>query len=217
MLKKLLRKELLLWEGRASFLLALTFFSLLLSVVAAFSLQRIGISQRERLILAPGVITIAILFIASGLFNQISLVERTNEALHGLFLQGYSGMSLFLSKFLASTALLCFLTLIFLLGFGLLFEPALLSIGVAAVIFPTLLGLSALGTLLSMIAVTSSGREILFPVIYFPLVIPLLGGEVLLLREILDGGEPGGFPLKLVWGLGVLYTALGALLFEETM
>lgn len=216
-MRQLLVKELLLWEAKRSFLLALIFFSLLLAVVAAFSLQRIGISERERLTLSPGVIAIAILFIASGLFNQTSLVERTNEALNGLFLSGYSGTSLFLAKFLANTTILAFLTAVFIGCFGVLFEPNLLQSSLVIVILPTLIGLSALGTLLSMISVTSAGREILFPVIFFPLVIPLLGGSVLLLREILEGGGAEGFPLKLVWGLSVLYTALGALLFEETL
>jgi len=221
MLARLFRKELLLLGSHSTLLLSSAFFSLLLAIVLSFSFQRIGLTIEERSLLVPGAILVSILFLASGIFNQTALLEREEWAMVGILRSGYSGASIYLAKFFSNTLLLFALSILFITCFSVLFEPRLLlnfpSTTLGALLIVT--SVSALGTLLSMISVRSERREILFPIIFFPLMIPLVGGGIFILREILLSGtiDFESFPAKLVVALCLLYPALSSLLFEEAL
>ncbi|MFK7873307.1 MAG: heme exporter protein CcmB [Oligoflexales bacterium] len=74
-------------------------------------------------------------------------------------------------------------------------------------------GLSCLGTLLAMLTFHADGREILFPLLFFPLSIPvLLAG--LAGTKVLGTSDVSSW-IGLVAGFNVIYFTLGVLLFEE--
>lgn len=218
---QLLKKEFQLLRVNGALLLSISLFSFLLAVVVSFSLRRIGAPSAERIFLTPGLLSISALLVVSVLFNQTALLEKEENALLGLRMSGFSGTDLFASKLIANFFLFVFLQCIFALSLGFLFEQELLKFFFQILFLESLAGvaLCSLGTILSMISVVSPGREILFPVIFFPLVIPLLGAVTVLARMLFESGELDlwSFPGKLILSLAVLYTTLGALLFEEVI
>lgn len=78
-------------------------------------------------------------------------------------------------------------------------------------------GLVIIGVLLSALVLSASGREVLFPVLYFPLAIPILlaGIESTLCFADESLAEQGWQWLGLALGFDVIYATLGALLFGE--
>ena len=81
----------------------------------------------------------------------------------------------------------------------------------------SIVSLSTLGVLLSWMTQKASGRELLFPLLYFPLAVPVLLSAVQA-SFCLWGLAPEAMFLKwlsLLSGLCVIYFTLGFLLFEE--
>lgn len=80
-----------------------------------------------------------------------------------------------------------------------------------------ILALSALGVLLSQMTEKAAGRDLLFPLLYFPLTVPVLLSGVQASFCIWNIHSPDGFNLwlGLLGTFCIIYTTLGVLLFEE--
>jgi heme exporter protein B len=80
-------------------------------------------------------------------------------------------------------------------------------------------GLAAIGTLLAVMTLQAEARHLLYPVLYFPMTIPVLLAGVEAMRVVVQGNPDWGF----LWGswLGLLamffgvYILLGLLLYGE--
>jgi heme exporter protein B len=95
---------------------------------------------------------------------------------------------------------------------SLLLSPVLWAVAVLA-----LAGLSALGVLLSAMTMKARGREVLFPLLYFPLAIPVLiaASEAVLSFVEASSGSNGWQWLALLSGFDVIFITLSGLLFAE--
>ena len=83
-----------------------------------------------------------------------------------------------------------------------------------------LIGLAALGVLLSTLIMRSSSRHLLYPLLYFPLTIPLLIAAAEVSLAFLTHGQIGADQrqwLTLLLGFDVIYLTLGILLFGELL
>jgi heme exporter protein B len=97
---------------------------------------------------------------------------------------------------------------------------ALLNLQFRLLLVPVILlgtiGFSAVGTLVSAMTVHARAREVLLPILLFPLVMPALIAAVKLTAGILDGrawSEIGNW-LHLLIGFDVVFTVLSYLVFE---
>ena len=80
----------------------------------------------------------------------------------------------------------------------------------------SLMGLASLGILLSALTLKASGREMLFPLLYFPLTIPVLLAAIQgSLGFMTESGDNGWQWLGLLAGFDIIYFTLGILLFGE--
>mgnify|MGYP003331396844 CR=1 FL=1 len=80
----------------------------------------------------------------------------------------------------------------------------------------SLIGLSTLGILLSTLTLKASGREMLFPLLYFPLAVPVLIASVQSSLIFLSTTQAGAWQwLGLLTGFDIIYFTLGLLLYGE--
>lgn len=79
----------------------------------------------------------------------------------------------------------------------------------------SIVGLSTLGILLSTLTLKASGREILFPLLYFPLTVPVLLASVQASLSFLTSAPGGWHWLGILAGFDIIYFTLGLLLFGE--
>src|SRR5262249_16257524 len=81
------------------------------------------------------------------------------------------------------------------------------------------LGFSALGTLLGAVTAQVAGREVLLPILLFPLLVPLLLVEVHLTQAILEGEGLGGQAawLGMVWAFDGIFLVASYLVFDVVM
>jgi heme exporter protein B len=180
-------KDLSLEKRSREMLSSMFIFALIVILVFSFSFD-LRVEQVAQV--APGVLWVAITF--SGMLGlaRSFVQERDQGCLDGLLLCPIDRSVIYVGKVLSN---LCFTTIaeaillplylaLFDLPFRLLLVPILL-LGT--------LGFSAVGTLVSAMTVHARAREVMLPVLIFPLVMPAIIAAVKLTAGILDG-QPWG-------------------------
>ena len=167
----LARKDLLLELRSRDTLPAMLLFVVAALVVFHFSLPA-GSSERA----AYGLLWIGLVFTAFLGLVRSFVAEREEGLLDGLVLAVRDLSAIWLGKGLSTAAFLTVASAIALPAFALLFEPVHWPL-VAAVLLANI-GLAAVGTLLSAMAAAGRARELLLPLLFLPLVIPLVVGGV---------------------------------------
>jgi heme exporter protein B len=125
---------------------------------------------------AYGLLWIAIIFTALLGLARAWAPEREGGALDGLVLAPCDRSTIWLGKSLATLAFLTAAELVAIPAFALFFAPIDL-VAVAGVVLASI-GICAVGSLLAAMAAASRGREVILPLLFLPLAIPLVVGGV---------------------------------------
>lgn len=125
---------------------------------------------------AYGLLWIAIVFTALLGLARAWAPEREGGALDGLVLAPCDRSAIWLGKTLATLAFLGAAELVALPAFALFFAPVDL-VAVAGVVLASV-GICVVGSLLAAMAAASRGREVILPLLFLPLAIPLVVGGV---------------------------------------
>lgn len=208
-------KDLLVERRSKETLNSLLFFSLALLFVFQFALD----ADRERLAaVLPGLLWLA--FILSGMLGlgRVFLVERENDCWEGLLLAPGDKSAIYLGKLAGSLTLMFVVETMVLALFALFFNVDLAPVLPPLVLVIALgtLGFAAMGTLFAALTAQARARELLFPVLLLPVLVPVLLGtvkatEAVLLREPLADVAHW---LKLLVAADVIYLVAGLLTFD---
>ena len=125
---------------------------------------------------AYGLLWIAIVFTALLGLARAWAPEREGGALDGLVLAPCDRSAIWLGKTLATLAFLGAAELVALPAFALFFAHVDL-VAVAGVVLASI-GICVVGSLLAAMAAASRGREVILPLLFLPLAIPLVVGGV---------------------------------------
>lgn len=167
----LARKDLLLELRSRDTLPAMLLFVVSTLVVFNFALPA-GTGETA----AYGLLWVAIVFTAILGLTRAFAAEREQRVLDGLVLAPCDRSAIWAGKGIAVVAFLALAELVALPAFALFFEPVTWEL-VAAVALADL-GLASVGTLLAAMAAASRARELLLPLLFLPLVIPVVVGGV---------------------------------------
>ena len=167
----LARKDLLLELRSRDTLPAMILFVVSTLVVFNFSLP-----AETGDLAAYGLLWVAIVFTAILGLTRAFAAEREQRVLDGLVLAPCDRSAIWLGKGISVVAFLALAEVVALPAFGLFFEPVTWEL-VAAVALADI-GLAAVGTLLAAMAAASRARELLLPLLFLPLVIPVVVGGV---------------------------------------
>lgn len=201
-------------KTKESFLSMLT-FGLLILVLFNFAFEPTPAMKRA---ITPGLLWITFLFSGILGLNRSFSLEKENMAIHGLLLAPVDRGLVFFGKFGSNLIILLiteFLTLPFFLLFlnMPLFQHFWWIIGI--IVLGTI-GFVSLGTLFSAMATSTKLREVMLPLLLFPVSTPILLAGVACLRQIL-AGEPFAtyrqwFSLLVVFD--VIFVVVPSLIFE---
>ena len=167
----LARKDLLLELRSRDTLPAMLLFVVSTLVVFNFALPD-GTGETA----AYGLLWVAIVFTAILGLTRAFAAEREQRVLDGLVLAPCDRSAIWAGKGIAVVVFLALAELVALPAFALFFEPVTWEL-VAAVALADL-GLASVGTLLAAMAAASRARELLLPLLFLPLVIPVVVGGV---------------------------------------
>lgn len=161
-------------------------FAVLVMLIFIFSLNLSVVKANQ---VGPGVLWVAILFAGTLGLNRSFTLENENGCLQGLMLAPVDRSAIYFGKMLSNLAFLLIMEAFLLPVFMIFFNVDLAShLGpLLVVIFMGTLGFSALGTLLSSLSSNLKTREIMLPILLYPLIVPIAIGSVQLTGQILDG------------------------------
>jgi heme exporter protein B len=125
---------------------------------------------------AYGLLWAALVFTAILGLTRAFAAEREQRVLDGLVLTPADRSAIWLGKAIAVAAFLALAEAVALPAFALFFEPVSWEL-VAAVALASI-GFAVVGTLLAAMAAASRARELLLPLLFLPLVIPIVVGGV---------------------------------------
>jgi heme exporter protein B len=150
--------------------------AMLLFVVATLAVFHFALPEGAGDDAAYGLLWVALVFTALLGLARAWVPERDAGALDGLVLAPCDRSAIWLGKTLATLAFLVAAEVVALPAFTLFFAP-LDATAVAGVALASL-GICAVGSLLSAMATASRGREVILPLLFLPLAIPLVVGGV---------------------------------------
>ena len=169
--RALARKDLLL-ELRARDTLP----AMLLFVVAVFVVFHFSLPARSSDLAAGGLLWVAIIFTALLGLGRAFVPEREQRVLDALVLAPCDRSAIWLAKALATLAFLVLAELVAVPVFALFFHgldaATILAIALADI------GICAVGTFLGAMAVATRARDLLLPLLFLPLAIPIVIGGV---------------------------------------
>ena len=177
-------KDVLLEARTKDMFIAVLVFALLVVVIFNFA-----ISPTPQLValVAPGILWVAFVFGGVLGLTRSFAVERERGTLRGLLLAPVGRDAIFFGKMLAIFLIMLLVEAVVFPVFVVLFNlspaaPLMIPVAVLAT-----LGIAAVGTLFSAMAVNTRAREVLLPVLFLPVVVPIIIAAVeasgLALRE----------------------------------
>lgn len=214
----LFRKDLRLeWRQRET-LAAVCVFGVLVVFLFDFAFQPAG---EESLRLVPGVLWIAFAFSGILGFNRAFAAERENSCLEGLRLAPIDPGLIYLAKFLSNFIFLAVAETVIVLTVALWYNFSFLpSLGwfVCVVFFGTA-GYVAVGIIFGGVAANTRMREVMLPLLQFPVIIPIFIGAIEATSSVLRHQPPAAFMswLKLLIAFSVIFVVLAFLLFEYVL
>ena len=168
-------KDILLeWRSR-DLVISVLVFGLLVVVLFNFALN---ITPERVTVLAPGILWIAFVFAGTLAMNRSFVREREQGGLEGLLLSPVSRDAIFLGKALGSFIFMLLVEAALLPVFAVLLNFSAVSLMLILTIVLATLGFAVVGTLFAAIAVQTRSREIMLPILFFPVILPVIIGAV---------------------------------------
>jgi heme exporter protein B len=203
------------WRTRAR-LTAIIFFSLATLLLFSFAMgPDISVLRAH----APGYLWLGLLFASVLSLGESFRVEAENQALTGLLLTPVEARAIFLGKVLGNATLLFALSLVLLPVTVALYDVNLTRnpLALISVLFLGTVGISAPGTVYSAISSNARARDVMLPLLLFPVLVPLLLAAVSATKYTLEPDPLNqlGSWLKLLVAFDLIYLSVGFLLFPK--
>jgi heme exporter protein B len=205
------------WRHRET-LASMCIFGLLVVFLFNFAFEP---AREESLRLLPGLLWIAFAFAGVLGFNRAFAAERENGGLEGMRLAPVDAGAIYLGKMLANLFFMTIAEVVVVFAAGLWYNFSFVpTLGWFSLItFFCTLGYVALGTTFGAVAANTRMREVMLPVLQFPIAIPLFIAGVEGTTGTLKGDPVGDYAgwIKLAAGVSVIFVVLSYLLFEYVL
>ena len=195
-------KDILLEIRTRDTVVSVLVFALLVVIVFNFALN---VSPAQVDELAPGILWVAFAFAGVLAMNRAFVLEKERNNLEGLLLTPVSRDSIFFGKMLTTFLFMIIVEALLLPVFGALFDFSSFSLSLILAIFLATLGFATVGTLFSAMAVQTRSREIMLPLLFLPVVMPVIVAAVESSGRAIQGGVSGAEWLGLIVVFDLVY------------
>jgi heme exporter protein B len=167
------RKDLLIEARSKEIVYTTLFFAIACVLVFAFGFVREGRAVPDA---ASGILWIAIAFSGTLALGRAFERERQSETLRALLMSPIERPALYLGKLLGVVILLALVEAVIVPLVGMMFQAPLLEHAVLllALLTTGTVGFAAVGTLFAAMLVRARSRDVLLPVLLYPLTIPVI-------------------------------------------
>ncbi|HKZ43450.1 MAG TPA: heme exporter protein CcmB [Anaerolineales bacterium] len=154
---------------------AMLVFALLVILIFNFALK---LDAKTRIAATSGILWVTFTFAGTLGLNRSMAVEKDRGCLDGLLLAPVDRSSIYFGKVLSNIFFMFIVEAIVLPVYSVLYNINLFNSGLLLVIFLGSVGYIAIGTLLAAMAVQTRTRDVMLPILLFPVVIPVVVAAV---------------------------------------
>lgn len=192
---------------------AMLVFALLVILVFNFALE---LDARARATVTAGVLWVTFAFAGTLGLNRSMAMEKDRGCLDGLLLAPVDRSAIYFGKMVGNLIFMLIVEIIVLPVYSVLYNTNLFQPGLLLVIFLGSFGYVAVGTLLSSMAVQTRTRDILLPILLFPVAIPVFIAAVKGSMGFLQGLEMSSIMpwLNLLIVYDIIFTAVAFMVFD---
>jgi heme exporter protein B len=215
----ILRKDLTVEVRSREIAYTTLFFAVSCVLVFAFALVREGRGPEDG---AAGILWIAVMFAGNLALGRTFERERQSETLRALLLAPASRPAVYVGKLLGILVLLFATEIVLVPLIALLFQARLLAhpFWLIAIVTTGTVGFAAVGTLFAAMLVRARSRDVLLPVLLYPITVPVIiagvRGTATLMQPEFDAGIVR-FWLALLVTFDVVFVTLALWTFEAVM
>jgi heme exporter protein B len=192
---------------------AMLVFSLLVIVIFNFALE---LDIRTRQSVTAGVLWVTFAFAGTLGLTRSMAIEKDQNSLDGLLLAPVDRAAIYFGKVISNLAFMLIVEVIVLPVYSLLYNVNLFIPGLLLVLLLGSVGYIVVGTLLAAMAVQSRTRDVLLPILLFPVVIPVLVAGVKASGGYLTGEDAASIQtwLNLLIVYDVIFTSIAFMVFD---
>jgi heme exporter protein B len=193
---------------------AMLVFSLLVIIIFNFALE-LDIKTRQSV--TSGVLWATFAFSGTLGLNRSMAIEKDRGCLDGLLLAPVDRSAIYFGKVISNLAFMLIVEIIVLPIYSVLYNINLFQPGLILVILLGSIGYVGVGTLLAAMTVQTRTRDILLPILLFPIVIPVLLAAVKASSGFLDGSAFSDIllPLDILIAYDIILIAVAFMTFEN--
>jgi heme exporter protein B len=193
---------------------AMFVFSLLVILIFNFALE-LDIKTRQSV--TAGVLWVTFAFAGTLGLNRSMAIEKDRGCLDGLLLAPVDRTAIYFGKAISNLAFMLIVEAIVLPVYSFLYNIDLFNPGLLLIILLGSIGYTAVGTLLASMAIQARTRDVLLPILLFPVVIPVLIAAVkasggYLTGEVFSNGILPWMNLLIVYD--VVFIAIAYMVFD---
>jgi len=165
---------------------------------------------------APGVLWVAFIFAGVLGLNRSFILETDKGCLDGLLMTPADRSLIYFGKVIGNVIFMLVVEAIALPVFSILFNLMLVRLDVILIVVLGTIGFAGVGTLFSAMTANTRAREVLLPILLFPVVLPVILAAVKATAGVLDGlplGEVANW-LGLLAAFDVIFLAIAYMTFD---
>ena len=172
-------------------------------------------ADNARLVL-PGVVWIAITFSGVLGLNRSFILEQDRGSMEGLLLAPMDRSVIYFGKLIGNLLFIFAVELVLLPLASIFFNVWIVTPSILLVVFLGTIGFAAVGTLFAALSVNTRAREVMLPILLFPIMVPVLIAGVRAMGALLDGETLKDVAqwLRLLVAYDVIFIAAAFLLFD---
>ena len=192
---------------------AMLVFSLLVILIFNFALE-LDIKTRQSV--TAGVLWATFAFAGTLGLNRSMAIEKDRGSLDGLLLAPVDRSAIYFGKFISNLAFMLLVEIIVLPVYSILYNTNLFQPGLLMVILLGSIGYTAVGTLLAAMSVQTRTRDVLLPILLFPVAFAVLLAAVKASGGFLNNSELTEIllPINLLIAYDVIFIAVSFMVFD---
>lgn len=208
-------KDILMELRTKEMLNTMLIFSILVILISSFAF---GSFEKTLLTnLAPGIIWIAFVFAGMLGLGRSFISEKDRGCLQGMMLAPIDWSAIYIGKTIGNFVFMLIMEIITLLVFIILFNFGQIlqtPLKLLLIILIGTFGFVSVGTLLSAISVNSKTREMLLPVLLFPVIVPVVIGAVETTTTLLTNSQGYWGWVRILIAYDIIFFVTSTLSFD---
>jgi heme exporter protein B len=192
---------------------AMLVFALLVIIIFNFALE---LDPKTRAGVTAGVLWVTFIFAGTLGLNRSMAIEKDRGCMDGLLLAPIDRSAIYFGKVIGNLIFMLIVEIIVLPLYSLLYNINLFKPGLMLVILLGSIGYIVVGTLLATMAVQARTRDILLPILLFPVALPVLMASVKASNGFLQALPMAEIQpwLNLLIVYDIIFTAVAFMVFD---